>query len=59
MDAGKGSAGVPVLCFFSFLTGVGSCAAFGGAMKAGRISTLTLIIPYKELMNVLNYLKLL
>jgi hypothetical protein len=32
---GRGSTSVPVLCFFSALTGVGSCCSFGGALKMG------------------------
>jgi MFS family permease len=31
-DAGHGS--VPLLCFFSFLTGLGGCMAFAAAIKA-------------------------
>jgi hypothetical protein len=28
---------VALLCVFSFITGLGSSAAFGGAIKVGRI----------------------
>ncbi|EEP81649.1 conserved hypothetical protein [Uncinocarpus reesii 1704] len=31
--SGPGSMSVPVLCFFSFLTGLGSCAAFSASIK--------------------------
>lgn len=33
-EAGPGSMGVAVLCFFSFLTGMGSCSAFNASLKA-------------------------
>ncbi|KAF8457618.1 hypothetical protein BDZ91DRAFT_744170 [Kalaharituber pfeilii] len=33
--AGKDSIGVVALCFFSSITGMGSCCAFNAAMKAG------------------------
>lgn len=46
MHSGQGSTSVLSLCFFSFLTGVGSSASFGGAIKAGKIVTSTLhIVP--------------
>lgn len=32
-NKGPGSMGVTLLCFFSFLTGMGSCSAFSGAIK--------------------------
>jgi hypothetical protein len=32
---GAGSMSVPLLCFFSFVTGLGSSSAFGGAIKVG------------------------
>ncbi|KAL7276501.1 hypothetical protein RUND412_000492 [Rhizina undulata] len=38
MTNGEGSIGVPALCFFSALTGFGSCSAFGGAMKAAALN---------------------
>ena len=36
MVAGEGYLGVPALCFFSALTGIGSCCSFGGALKMGE-----------------------
>jgi hypothetical protein len=36
MVNGQGYMGVRALCFFSTLTGVGSCCAFGGALKMGE-----------------------
>jgi hypothetical protein len=36
MRNGRGYMGVPALCFFSTLTGVGSCCSFGGALKMGK-----------------------
>jgi hypothetical protein len=27
---------IPMLCFFSFITGLGSSAAFGAAIKVGK-----------------------
>ncbi|RPA94478.1 MFS general substrate transporter [Choiromyces venosus 120613-1] len=38
MESGKGSTSIFVLCFFSALTGAGSCSAFGGAMKAAALN---------------------
>ncbi|KAG0637737.1 major facilitator superfamily domain-containing protein [Tuber brumale] len=38
MEGGKGSTNVFALCFFSALTGVGSCCSFGGAMKAAALN---------------------
>jgi hypothetical protein len=35
-EAGPGSMGVPLLLFFSFVSGLGGCSAFSGAIKAGR-----------------------
>ena len=35
-DGGVGSMSVFALCFFSFLTGFGSCSAFQAAIKTGR-----------------------
>ena len=32
-DQGAGSMGVPVLCFFSLMTGIASCTAFSAALK--------------------------
>jgi len=32
-NSGPGSMGVPLICFFSFLTGLGSCSAFSAAIK--------------------------
>ena len=36
MVQGPGSFSVGALCFFSTLTGIGSCCAFGGALKMGQ-----------------------
>ncbi|TGZ79986.1 MFS general substrate transporter [Ascodesmis nigricans] len=38
MARGYGSMSVPWLCFFSGLTGVGSCCAFGGALKIAALN---------------------
>ncbi|PWW76394.1 MFS general substrate transporter [Tuber magnatum] len=38
MEGGKGSTNIFALCFFSTLTGVGSCSSFGGAMKAAALN---------------------
>ncbi|RPB11754.1 MFS general substrate transporter [Morchella conica CCBAS932] len=38
MHSGQGSTSVLSLCFFSFLTGVGSSASFGGAIKAAALN---------------------
>ena len=32
-DGGPGSISMPWLCLFTFLTGVGGCASFAGAVK--------------------------
>ena len=32
-DGGPGTISMPWLCFFAFLTGVGGCASFAGAVK--------------------------
>jgi MFS family permease len=37
-DAGPGSMGVGLLCFLSFLTGFGSCAAFQAAIKTSALN---------------------
>jgi hypothetical protein len=34
-DNGQGSMPVVFLCLFAFLTGMGGCSAFGGAIKTG------------------------
>jgi len=34
-QSGEGSVPIIFLCFFAFLTGVGGCSAFGGAIKTG------------------------
>jgi len=34
----KGAGSVPLLCFFSFLTGLGSCMAFTAAMKTSALN---------------------
>ena len=41
MVAGEGFLGVPALCFFSTLTGIGSCCSFGGALKTGECTPPT------------------
>lgn len=38
---------IVLLCFFAFLTGMGGCAAFGGAIKTG-------IFPQKRFLNQIN-----
>lgn len=38
MVHGQGFMGVPALCFFSTLTGIGSCCAFGGALKMAALN---------------------
>lgn len=38
MRNGRGYMGVPALCFFSTLTGVGSCCSFGGALKMAALN---------------------
>jgi hypothetical protein len=38
-DGGVGSMSVFSLCIFSFLTGFGSCSAFQGAIKTGKLNT--------------------
>jgi hypothetical protein len=35
-DGGEGSMNIALLAFFSFLTGLGSCAAFSASIKTGR-----------------------
>ncbi|KAI5843277.1 major facilitator superfamily domain-containing protein [Tricharina praecox] len=35
---GEGYMSIPALCFFSTLTGVGSCCAFGGALKMAALN---------------------
>jgi len=37
-DRGPGSMGVGLLCFFSFLTGFGSCAAFQASIKTSALN---------------------
>ena len=37
-EHGAGAMGVPLLCFFSLLTGIGSCAAFSASLKTCKIS---------------------
>ncbi|KZF23431.1 MFS transporter [Xylona heveae TC161] len=37
-DAGPGSISVAALCFFSLLTGCGSCSAFSGAIKSSALN---------------------
>ena len=32
-QSGPGSIGLPWLCLFAFMTGIGGCAAFAGAIK--------------------------
>lgn len=39
---GPGSMGVPLICFFSFLTGMGSCSAFSAAIKTCTYPTYPL-----------------
>ncbi|RFU77017.1 hypothetical protein TARUN_5219 [Trichoderma arundinaceum] len=34
----KGAGSVPVLCFFSYLTGLGGCMAFAGAVKTSALN---------------------
>jgi hypothetical protein len=34
---GEGSMPIVLLCFFTFLTGMGGCSAFGGAIKTGTL----------------------
>jgi hypothetical protein len=36
---GEGSMPIVLLCFFTFLTGMGGCSAFGGAIKTGMLHT--------------------
>ena len=40
---GPGSISVPWLCFFGFLTGVGGCAAFAGAVKTCETQCVNMI----------------
>lgn len=35
-ERGAGSVSIPWLCLFAYLTGVGGCAAFAGAVKTGN-----------------------
>ncbi|KAI9824435.1 MAG: hypothetical protein M1832_001970 [Thelocarpon impressellum] len=37
-DGGPGSMSVPLLCFFSLLTGLGSCAAFSASLKTSALN---------------------
>lgn len=37
-DKGPGTMGVPLLCFFSTLTGLGSCSAFSAAIKTSAVN---------------------
>ena len=37
-DAGAGSMGVPLLCFFALITGCGSCSAFQAAIKTSALN---------------------
>ncbi|KAI9816174.1 MAG: hypothetical protein M1827_001775 [Pycnora praestabilis] len=37
-DGGAGSMSVPLICFFSLLTGVGSCSAFSAAIKTSALN---------------------
>ncbi|KAF6220614.1 hypothetical protein HO133_003047 [Letharia lupina] len=37
-DGGPGSISLPWLCFFAFLTGVGGCASFAGAVKTSALN---------------------
>ncbi|KAI9880115.1 MAG: hypothetical protein M1830_005360 [Pleopsidium flavum] len=37
-DNGPGSMGVPVICLFSFLTGMGSCSAFSASIKTSALN---------------------
>lgn len=37
-DAGAGATNIVLLCFFSFLTGTGSCAAFSASIKAAALN---------------------
>jgi hypothetical protein len=41
-DGGPGSMGVPMISLCSFLTGLGSCAAFQGALKTGKPPAMSL-----------------
>lgn len=41
-DDESASASVLILSFFSFLTGMGSCAAFQAALKTGKTFRFTL-----------------
>lgn len=34
-ERGVGSVSIPLLCFFTFMAGVGGCASFAGAVKTG------------------------
>ena len=36
-EHGEGSMPIIFLCLFTFLTGMGGCAAFGGAIKTGTL----------------------
>ncbi|KAI9797848.1 MAG: hypothetical protein M1825_005689 [Sarcosagium campestre] len=37
-ESGEGSMSVPILCFFSFLTGAGSCMSFFSALKTATLN---------------------
>ncbi|KAI9769811.1 MAG: hypothetical protein M1840_003805 [Geoglossum simile] len=37
-DLGPGAKSVPILCFFSLLTGIGSCAAFSASLKSAALN---------------------
>lgn len=52
-DSGPGSVNIVFIAFFSFLTGLGSCAAFSASIKAGKPCS------YASVRRVLTTLKLL
>lgn len=47
---GPGTMGVPLICFFSFLTGMGSCSAFSAAIKT---CTCTIYLAYITLAHIM------